>query len=110
MFTTQQISQDMKVVDTQGKEVGIVDHIEDDVVGLKRQGFADGLHHFVSLAAVMKIEGNSVVVEPGQATTVEAVAGAIQYARNHASIVSSGSPIFGTSGHGTGDGGSGIGD
>jgi hypothetical protein len=106
MVTAQEIKPEMKVVDTQGKHIGTVDHIEDDIVGLTREGFADDLHHFVSLAAVMKIDGTSVVVEPGQATTIEAVAGAIRYARRQSPV---GEALFGTSGHGTGDGGSGIG-
>ncbi len=107
MFTAQQFKPGMKVIDTQGTQIGVIDHVQDDVVGLTREGFADDLHHFVSLAAVMKINGDSVVVEPGQATTIEAVAGAIQYARLRSPTTAA---IFGTSGHGTGDGGSGIGD
>lgn len=109
MFTAQQIKPDMNVVDTDGKHIGTVDHVQDDIVGLTREGFADDLHHFVSLAAVTKIDPDRLVVEPGQATTIEAVAGAIRYARRQSPEGSSGGPVFGTSGHGTGDGGSGIG-
>ncbi len=109
MFTARQIKPNMTVIDTAGKHIGIVDHLQDDVVGLTREGFSDGLHHFVSLAAVMKIDGDTLVVEPGQATSVEAVAGAILYARRRSPEALSGGPVFGTSGHGTGDGGSGIG-
>ena len=114
MFTAQQIKPNMKVIDTEGKHIGIVDHVEDDVVGLTREGFADDLHHFVTLAAVMKIDDDTLVVEPGQATTVEAVVNAIRYARRRAPAALSGDPIFGTmggvpvfgtTGRGTGDGG-----
>ena len=109
MFTAQQIRHNMAVVDAQGRHIGTVDQVQDDIVELTREGFADELHHFVSLAAVRKIEGDTVVVEPGQATTVEAVAGALQYARRHSALPSSNGQIFGTSGFGTGDGGSGMG-
>lgn len=107
MFTAQQIKPAMTVVDTQGRHIGTVDQVHKDVVELTREGFADNLHHFVSLAAVMRVDRERVIVEPGQATTVEAVAGAIQYARQRLPMAE---PIFGTSGHGTGLGGSGIGD
>lgn len=107
MFTAQQIKPTMTVVDTQGRHIGTVDRVHENVVELTREGFADDLHHFVSLAAVMKIDGDSLVVEPGHATTIEAVTGAIHYARERSPIAA---PIFGTSGHGTGDGGSGIGN
>ncbi len=109
MFTAQQIRPNMKVIDAEGRKVGIVEHVQDDIVGLTREGFADDLHHFVPLAAVMRMDGDTLVVEHGQATTVEAVAGAIQYARRHSAVIAGGGPIFGTSGLGTGDGGSGIG-
>ena len=110
MFNAQQIKQHMVVVDTQGQHIGTVDQVEDYVVELTREGFADGLHHFVPLAAVRKIDGNNVIVEPGHATTIEAVAGAVGYAHSHPAGAQRMDPIFGTSGHGTGMGGSGIGD
>lgn len=109
MFSATEIKPAMTVTDTMGLHIGTVDHVDENAVGLTRDGFADDLHHFVALAAVRRVEGNDVVVESGQATTIEAVAGAILYARRRSASLSSGEPLFGTSGHGTGVGGSGIG-
>lgn len=109
MFEKQQITKQMEVVDTNGQHIGTVDHVEGDIVELERSGFTDNLHHFVPLAAIQKVEGNSILVESGTTTTVEAVTASINYSRSHASVTNR-SPLFGTSGHGTGMGGSGIGD
>lgn len=109
MVDTSQITRDMEVVDTNGHHIGKVDHVQGDIVELSRSGFADGLHHFVPLAAVKEVHENRVLVDPGKATTVEAVAAAVNYARSHPAFGRR-DPLFGTSGHGTGMGGSGIGD
>lgn len=106
MFTAQQIKHHMKVLDTANQPIGTVDHVDEDGIGLQRQGFTDGVHHFVPLAAVMRIDGDIIVIEPGQATSVEAVEGAILYARRSSSLDEQpGRALFGTSGHGTGSGG-----
>ncbi|WP_417590449.1 DUF2171 domain-containing protein [Parasphingorhabdus sp.] len=105
MYNAQQIKAGMEVIDSEGRHIGIVDHVDKDAVGLAREGFSDNLHHFVPLAAVLKIDGRKLVVEPGHATTIEAVEGAILYARRRSPAQP---PIFGTSGHGTGSGGSGF--
>ena len=67
MFTADQIKQDMTVIGTQGRHIGTVDHVRDYAIGLYREGFADDLHHFVSLAAVMKIdiEGYDLAIQIG---------------------------------------------
>ena len=106
MIIAQQIKSGMTVNDSEGRLIGTVDHVDEDGVGLAREGFADDLHHFVSLAAVLKVDGDTVIDEPGQATTIEAVEGAILYARRRSPRAL---PLFGTSGHGTGSGGSGFG-
>ena len=71
----------MKVADTSGQPVGIVDHVDEDGIGLNREGFSNQLHHFVSLAAAIRIEGDTIIIETGQATSVEAIPGAILYTR-----------------------------
>lgn len=109
MFENLDIKENMEVVDTNGQLIGTVDHVEGDVVKLTRSGFSDELHHFVPLAAVRKVEGNRVHVDPGKATSVEAVAASVSYARSHRARGRR-DHLFGTSGHGTGMGGSGIGD
>lgn len=106
MVIAEKIKKDMEVVDSGGQHIGTVDHVDNDGVGLTREGFADKLHHFVPLAAVTRIDDGKVIVEPGHVTSVEAVEGAILYARRRPR---KNPPVFGTSGHGTGFGGSGIG-
>jgi hypothetical protein len=102
MFTAQQITRAMKVRDTTGLQIGIVDHVDEDGIGLSQDGFSDGLHHFVPLAAVARIDGDNIVVEPGQATSVEAVEGAILYARRRSARADQpGSSVFRPGGQGT---------
>lgn len=109
MFDAKKIRAGMEVVDTHGGQVGIVDHVQGDIVELRREGFADTLHHFVPLAAVRAVKEERLLVEPGVATTVEAVAAAISYAHAHPTTARRGDNLFGTSGQGTGFGGSGAG-
>ena len=94
MFSVQQIKPGMEVVDSEGH------HIR-----LSSEGFADDLQHFVPFAAVTKIDDSRIVARASCATTVEAVAGAIRYARRGLYIVGSKRAIFGTN---TVSGGSGI--
>lgn len=105
MVTAQQITRNMKVADTQGLPIGTVDQVQDDAVELTREGFADGLHHFVALAAVRRIDGDTLVVEPGQATTIEAVIGAVGYARRHPAMADRATIVFGNAEDGSGMGG-----
>jgi hypothetical protein len=104
MFDATQIKAGMEVSDTAGRHIGIVDHIQDDSVMLSSEGFSDDLHHLVPLAAVTQVEGSRVTVEPATESTVEAMA----HGRMHSA--GAGSPLFGTSGVGTGSGGSGRGE
>ncbi len=106
MSVAEKIKKAMEVVDSDGQHIGTVDHVDDDGVGLTREGFADELHHFVPLAAVTGIDDGKVIVQPGHVTSIEAVEGAILYARRRPR---KNPPVFGTSGHGTGSGGSGFG-
>ncbi|GHH25618.1 hypothetical protein GCM10008023_39160 [Sphingomonas glacialis] len=105
MFTAQQIRHGMTVNDTHGLHIGTVDKVRDYVVELTREGFADGLHHFVPLAAVTNVDGNAMLVDPGHATTIEAVEGAVAYARGHPSMTNRSDAVFGTPGDASGMGG-----
>lgn len=105
MFTAAQIRHGMSVADTHGLHLGTVDQVRDYVVELTREGFADGLHHFVPLAAVTNIEGNAMLVDPGHATTIEAVEGSVAYAREHASKADRSEAVFGTPDDASGMGG-----
>jgi hypothetical protein len=105
MFKAQQIKHGMTVADTHGLHIGTVDQVRDYVVELTREGFADGLHHFVPLAAVTNINGNAMLVDPGHATTIEAVEGTVAYARGHASMGDRANVVFGIPGDASGMGG-----
>lgn len=105
MVTAQDIKDGMTVRDSHGLDLGTVDHVADYVVALTRGGFADGLHHFVPLAAVKAVDGTTLLVDPGHATTIEAVSGAVTYARRHASMTDRADVVFGTAADGSGMGG-----
>ena len=105
MFTAQHIKHGMTVDDTHGLHIGTVDQVRDYVVALTREGFADGLHHFIPLAAVRSIDGNAMLVDPGHATTIEAVEGSVAYARGHASMAERANLVFGVPGDDSGMGG-----
>lgn len=110
MFTAEHFKQGMSVLDANGQHIGKVDHVQDADLALSREGFADNLHHFVPIAAVRKIENDTVTVDIGELTTMEEVVGDILHHRHAAADKVAADPLFGTSGHGTGMGGSGIGD
>ncbi|MGN6374586.1 MAG: DUF2171 domain-containing protein [Sphingomonas sp.] len=107
MIEAQQIKAGMTVVDSCGERIGTVMGVHDAIVELKREGFPERLHHFVPVAAVRALDDEGITVDAGEATTVEAVIAAIGYARSRAPQRAG--AIFGTSGHGTGMGGAGIG-
>ena len=108
MTDKQQIKPGTSVVDTNGKTVGVVGQVTDDSVILTAEGFNDGLHHFVPLAAVKGLQDGKLLVEAGEESSTEAVAGAAEFSRSTAGS-GGGDGLFGTSGHGTGFGGSGSG-
>jgi hypothetical protein len=104
MIEANQIQAGMEVADTGGQHVGTVDRVDGDRVALTGEGFSDALHHFVPLAAVTEVGGGRVMVEPATVSTLEAL--------GHGETLSAGpdTPLFGTSGVGTGFGGSGRGE
>ena len=104
MIDVQQIKSGMEVADTNGKHVGTVDRIRDDSVMLTSEGFNDDLHHLVPIAAVTQVANGRVTVEPLTDSSIEAM----EETRVHSTGESS--PLFGTSGVGTGFGGSGRGE
>ena len=106
MVTLEKIKPHMKVVDDQGRDVGIVDHLENDMIMLTRGAFGDDLHHFVPIAAVMSLDQDRIKVELSHASTTEQVLNYLWDARQPSPKTP---PVFGTSGHGTGEGGSGFG-
>lgn len=119
MFEKMRIKEHMEVADTNGQHVGTVDHVDGDMIRLTKSDSADGRHHCVPIAAVKRIEGDCVYIEPGTANRADDAVGAAAATGSTglhspvpdgASDTAPGSePLFGTSGHGTGMGGSGVG-
>ena len=103
MIDAMRIEPGMEVADTNGRHLGTVERVESDRVALSGEGFDDNLHHFVPLAAVTEVGSGRVMVEPATATTTEALG-------HHDVVVETDTPLFGTSGVGTGFGGSGRGE
>ncbi|HTH29410.1 MAG TPA: DUF2171 domain-containing protein [Sphingobium sp.] len=99
------IRKDMEVADAEGRPVGTVDEVAGDVIGVM-QGDAPSLHFQVPLSAVERVEGNRLWLKADtflpKSTPSEAL-------HSHDHSRRSGNPLFGTSGHGTGMGGSGVG-
>lgn len=56
----------MEVVGSDGIHVGTVDSVEDARIKLTRSGSEDGAHHFIEMALVQDIKGNTVTLtSPG---------------------------------------------
>ena len=123
MFEKWRIKQHMEITDAAGQHIGTVDEVADGKIKLTRSDSSDGRHHYLSLDDVDKIEDNRVYLKAGTRlaaggatgatarTTVAAGSGGA-VAAGYGGDDSSGEvpgdpPLFGTSGHGTGMGGSG---
>ena len=65
MFEKLRIKEHMEVTDSTGMHVGTVDEVEDDRIKLTRSDSADGMHHFLSLDAVDKIDDNRIYLKQG---------------------------------------------
>ena len=138
MFEKLRIKEHMEVTDASGRHLGTVDELDGDTIKLTRSDSSDGAHHYVSLESVDRIEDNRIYLQEGaapQARTAEQFhASGTQQSFNSGTAQSGGAaggqsinpdeyssqrpasgsastdtPLFGTSGHGTGVGGSGVG-
>jgi hypothetical protein len=65
MFEKLRIKEHMEVTDCRGQHVGTVDEIEDNRIKLTRSDSKDGMHHFVSLEEVDKVDDNRVYLKEG---------------------------------------------
>ena len=111
MFEKWRIEEHMEVVDSGGRHVGTVDHVDGDQIRLTKSDSPDGVHRYVPVAAVDNLENNRVVLKDGTTPMSEAeIAAASRYRDHGAGARGGGSPLFGTSGTGTGMGGSGRGE
>lgn len=128
MFEKLRIKEHMEVTDAAGQHLGTVDEVDGDTIKLTRSDSGDGAHHYVPFDSVDRIEDNRVYLKAGAAAPQPRVAeqmrqtgvqqpfnsaeGTInpnEYSSHRPSNTGSQPPLFGTSGHGTGFGGSGVG-
>lgn len=65
MFEKLRIKEHMEVTDCRGQHVGTVDEVEDDRIRLTKSDSSDGMHHFVGLEDVDKIDDNRVYLKEG---------------------------------------------
>lgn len=121
MFTEADIKPHMEVIDTEGRHIGTVDHVEGGQIKLTRTDSTDGQHHYVEAGAIDRVEGDRLVLRDSAAKTLGTVesnmteaeiAAASDYHATTASPLGGAAnrPFFGTSGTGTGMGGSGQGE
>lgn len=116
MFDKWQIKERMEVVDFSGQHVGTIDHIDGDALKLTRRDTTDGRHHFIDVDCIDRIENERVVLKQDvplpedfrsdASLTPEAIA-ADYDSQSRDGSAKNDTPLFGTSGHGTGMGGSG---
>ncbi len=65
MFEKLRIKEHMEVADARGQHVGTVDDVEDNRIKLTRSDSDDGMHHFLNLDDVEKIDDNRVYLKEG---------------------------------------------
>lgn len=115
MFEKWRIKEHMEVSGPEGRHLGTVDSIDGDVIKLTRSDSADGQHHYVDVKWVDRIEDNRAYLKPdaplgsGGAQDARHGDGRMAGARPDPEAPAEDPPLFGTSGHGTGMGGSGVG-
>lgn len=128
MLNESDIRDHMEVTDSAGTHVGTVDHVDGGRIKLARKDSADGQHHYLAASDIERVDGDRLVLKEGarvegaasggaaagsSSTMDEAqIAAASEYHANSPSPLdgTSETPLFGTSGTGTGMGGSGRGE
>jgi hypothetical protein len=55
-----QIAKHQEVVDSNGRHVGTIDHVDGDRIKLTRKDSPDGEHHYIALSDVAGVEGDKV--------------------------------------------------
>ena len=63
MFDKLRIKEHMEVTDCRGQHVGTVDDVEDDQIRLTRSDSKDGVHHFVPVSDVDRVDDNRVYLK-----------------------------------------------
>lgn len=65
MFEKLRIKEHMEVTDCRGQHVGTVDEVEDERIKLTRSDSKDGMHHFVGLEDIDRIDDNRIYLKEG---------------------------------------------
>lgn len=65
MFEKLRIKEHMEITDARGQHVGTVDEVEDERIRLTRTDSKDGMHHFLPLDAVDRIDDNRIYLKEG---------------------------------------------
>lgn len=117
MLEKWRIKAHMEVADSAGQHVGTVDSVESDVIKLTRNDSSDGRHHLIDFECIDRIDDERVHLKPGvplpeqlpkaDSTNLNPAAVSAAY-QGQKPATSQETPLFGTSGHGTGMGGSGF--
>lgn len=63
MFEKLRIKEHMEVTDCCGQHVGTVDKVDGDAIKLTKSDSADGMHHFLSMDDVEKIDDNRIYLK-----------------------------------------------
>jgi len=109
----------MEVTDSSGTHVGTVEHVEGGRIKLARKDSADGQHHYLATSDIERVEGDRLVLRQGASAAAGSeaamsdaqIAAASEYHTGQSPLGgASETPLFGTSGTGTGMGGSGKGE
>lgn len=104
MFEKGRIKEHMAVSGADGAQIGTIDALSGDVIKLTRSDSTDGRHHYVDLKWVDRIEDDRLYLKSDAQLRTDS-----SHARLHPSAKPrKDPPLFGTSGHGTGMGGSGF--
>ena len=67
MLEKLRIHEHMEVTTSTGQHVGTVDEVENDQIRLTRSDSKDGMHHYLSLDDVDRIDENRVYLKQGTA-------------------------------------------
>lgn len=140
MFEKLRIKEHMEIVDAAGSHVGTVDEVQGDTIKLTRSDSSDGRHHYIDFDHVDRIADNRAYLKSGAPAPEAREPAGGQFAAGtqrqfsdgqefgtgeridpdsystqrpggmQAGATSPETPLFGTSGLGTGVGGSGKGE
>lgn len=114
MLNELNITEHMEVVDASGTHIGTVDAVSDGEIKLTRNDSVDGQHHYVPMSAADRVEDGRLILATGapmRMSEAQVAAASEHHVTVAAPAGGAGeTPLFGTSGTGTGMGGSGRGE